>query len=87
MQTDKQIDFTTAADRARHIRELYKQLEKRLHGSAWTPQEVMLGYLSDVGELGRLVMAKEGRWLHGPRKFFSVNLLSIKLRVGFLGSC
>ena len=22
-----------------------------------------------------------------PRKFFSVNLLSIKLRVGFLGSC
>ena len=64
MPFDKKIDFTTATDRARHIRKLYKQLEERLHGSAWTPQEVMLGYLSDVGELGRLVMAKEGRWLH-----------------------
>ena len=64
MPTETKIDFTAASDRARHIRELYQQLEERLHGTAWTPQEVMLGCVADVGELGRLVMAKEGRWLH-----------------------
>jgi NTP pyrophosphatase (non-canonical NTP hydrolase) len=58
------VDFTAATVRARHSRELYRQLEKRLHGSVWTPQEVMLGYLYDIGELGRLVMAAEDRWLH-----------------------
>jgi len=64
MPTENKLDFTAAAARASHIRDLYKQLEERLHGSAWTPQEVMLGYLSDIGELGRLVMATQGRWLH-----------------------
>lgn len=64
MPMAKKVDFTAASARARHVRELYKQLEQRLHGSAWTPQEVMLGYLYDVGELGRLVMAAEDRWLH-----------------------
>jgi NTP pyrophosphatase (non-canonical NTP hydrolase) len=64
MPTGKKMDFTAATARARHIRELYKQLEERLHGSAWTLQEVMLGYLYDIGELGRLVMAAEDRWLH-----------------------
>jgi hypothetical protein len=63
MPTGK-TDFTAATARARHIRELYKRLEERLHGSAWTPQEVMLGYLYDIGKLGRLVMAAEDRWLH-----------------------
>lgn len=64
MPMAKKVDFTAASARARHVRELYKQLEQRLHGSAWTPQEVMLGYLYDIGELGRLVMAAEDRWLH-----------------------
>jgi NTP pyrophosphatase (non-canonical NTP hydrolase) len=64
MPTGKKIDFTAATVRARHIRELYKQSEERLHGAAWTPQEVMLGYVYDIGELGRLVMATEGRWAH-----------------------
>jgi NTP pyrophosphatase (non-canonical NTP hydrolase) len=64
MPTETKIDFTAAADRARHIRNLYKQLEERMHGSSWTPQEIMLGYQYDTGELGRLIMAAEGRWLH-----------------------
>ena len=64
MPTGKKVDFMAATARARHIRTLYRQLEERLHGSAWTPQEVMLGYLCDIGELGRLVMAAEERWLH-----------------------
>jgi len=58
------MDLASATDRALHIRRLYEQLEERLHGSAWTPQEVMIGFHSDVGELGRLVMAAEDRWMH-----------------------
>ena len=64
MATAKKVDFTAATARARHIRARYKELEIRLHGSAWIPQEIMLGYLHDIGELGRLVMAAEERWLH-----------------------
>jgi NTP pyrophosphatase (non-canonical NTP hydrolase) len=64
MPRGNKVDFAAATARARHIRQFYKQLEERLHGSAWTPQEMMLGYLYDVGELGRLVMAAEDRWLH-----------------------
>jgi len=64
MPAEEKIDFAAATARSLHIRELYKQLEERIHGSAWTPQEVMLGYVYDIGELGRLVMAKEDRWMH-----------------------
>lgn len=64
MPMETKVDLNAATDRARAIRELYQKLEKRLHGTAWTPQEMMLGYMADVGELGRLVMAQEGRWLH-----------------------
>ena len=64
MPTGKKIDLAAATARARHIRGLYKQLEERLHGNAWTTQEVMIGYLYDIGQLGRLIMAAEERWLH-----------------------
>ncbi len=64
MPSGNKINFTAATNRALNIRELYQQLEVRLHGRAWTPQEQMLGCVSDIGELGRLVMAAEGRWLH-----------------------
>lgn len=59
------MDLTTATARAMHVRGLYEQMEKRIHGSAWTPQELMVGFMQDVGDLGRLVMAAEGRWAHG----------------------
>jgi hypothetical protein len=64
MPTVKKVDFAAATARARHIRGLYKQVEERLHGNAWTTQEVMIGYLYDIGQLGRLIMAAEERWLH-----------------------
>jgi len=59
------VELAAANARARHVRDLYEQMEKRIHGSAWTPQELMLGFLQDVGDLGRVVMAAEGRWKHG----------------------
>jgi len=61
---DNPVDFTPPASRAVRIRKLYRQLEERNHGGAWTTQEDMIGFMSDVGELGRLLMASEGRWVH-----------------------
>lgn len=58
------IDFTAATSRAMQVRELYEQLERRHHGTAWSPQELMIGFLYDLGELGRLVMGAENRWMH-----------------------
>ena len=58
------IDLSNAAARAVQIRQLYHQLEVKNHGLAWTTQEDLIGLASDIGELGRLIMASEGRWVH-----------------------
>ena len=62
--SDANTDLSAATLRALRIRKLYNQLEEKMHGGAWTNQEDMIGLSSDVGELGRLVMAAEGRWIH-----------------------
>jgi NTP pyrophosphatase (non-canonical NTP hydrolase) len=59
-----ETDFSAAVERSLRIRELYNELEKRNHGGAWTNQEDVIGFVYDVGELGRMVMAAEGRWIH-----------------------
>ena len=33
--------FAAAGARALHVRGLYEQMEERIHGSAWSPQELM----------------------------------------------
>jgi len=59
------MDFADARSRSTHVRSLYEQLERRHHGSEWTTSELVVGLMQDVGDLGRLVMASEGRWAHG----------------------
>ena len=46
--------------RARRVRTLYAQLETRRRGRAWTRAELAQGFVGDVGDLMKLVMAKEG---------------------------
>ncbi len=58
------IDFTAASERAIRVRSLYQQLEERNHNGAWTIEEDMLAFATDIGVLGRLVMAAEGRWVY-----------------------
>ncbi len=60
----KAIDFTAATERAMRVRRFYQQLEERNHNGAWTTEEDMLAFSTDIGALGRLVMAAEGRWVH-----------------------
>ena len=64
MQDQPNIDFSDAVGRSMKVREIYHQLEERNHGSRWSKQEDMIGFVNDVGELGRMVMASEGRWLY-----------------------
>lgn len=44
------------------IREKYHALEERYHGTKWSAEEDALAFLTDAALVGRLVMAKEGRW-------------------------
>ena len=47
--------------RARRIRTLYAAYEIRRTGRAWSPAELAQGFAGDLGDLMKLVMAKEGR--------------------------
>ena len=47
--------------RARRIRNLYAEQEVRRTGRAWSPAELAQGFAGDLGDLMKLVMAKEGR--------------------------
>ena len=52
--------FKDLSDRAWRVRQLYAQLETLRHGRAWSAEEVALGFVGDVGDLAKLVQAKEG---------------------------
>lgn len=46
--------------RARKIRKLYAELETKRGGRAWTRGELAQGFVGDVGDLMKLLMAKDG---------------------------
>lgn len=46
--------------RAKKIRTSYSELEKEKYGKEWTSQNIMEGFVGDVGDLMKIVMAKEG---------------------------
>ncbi len=51
----------TLTRRAHEIRTLYARLETARAGTPWTRAELAQGFAGDVGDLMKLVMAKEGR--------------------------
>lgn len=53
------MDLDQIAAIAIKVREKYHQLEKK-NGHVWSNQEIMEGFVGDVGDLMKLVMAKEG---------------------------
>lgn len=54
------MDFSEMQARARGVRAQYADLEAARYGRAWTREEIMLGFLGDVGDLAKLVQGKEG---------------------------
>ena len=43
-----------------HVAALYDDLNLARHGRVWTRAETMMGFVGDVGDLAKLVMAAEG---------------------------
>lgn len=59
---DKEMTLQETAEKSMDIRKIYHALEKEMHGKEWTSEEDALAFLTDAALIGRLVMAKEGRW-------------------------
>jgi NTP pyrophosphatase (non-canonical NTP hydrolase) len=54
------VDFRELTARAMEIRRQYAALEQATYGRVWTREEVALGFVGDVGDLIKLVMAHTG---------------------------
>ncbi|WP_163543454.1 MazG nucleotide pyrophosphohydrolase domain-containing protein [Occultella kanbiaonis] len=54
------MQFIEMQARARAVRAKYAELESARYGRSWTPEETMLGFLGDVGDLAKLVQGKAG---------------------------
>ena len=52
--------FAELVQRAKEVREQYADLEKARYGRDWTREEIMLGFVGDVGDLSKLILANEG---------------------------
>ena len=54
------MNLPQLTDRAMQIRQGFADYEKRRTGRVWTREEIMQGFVVDVGDLMKLVMAKAG---------------------------
>lgn len=54
------MDLRALSDRAMEIRRRFARLERSKFRREWTKEEVMQGFVVDVGDLMKLVMAKSG---------------------------
>lgn len=54
------MDIKQLSKRAIEIRQMYSKLEKKQTGSEWSNLNLMEGFVGDVGDLMKIVMAKEG---------------------------
>jgi len=54
------MSLSALSARARRVRELYAALETKRGGRPWTRAELAQGFIGDVGDLMKLLMAKDG---------------------------
>ena len=54
------MQFHTLLQRAIEVRQQYARLEQARYGRSWTSEEVALGFVGDVGDLMKLVVAEGG---------------------------
>ena len=55
------MEFQNLIDRAMEIRKLYEEMENQRYGSPWTSEEIALGFVGDVGDLAKLIIAESGK--------------------------
>lgn len=65
MKKEITLSLQETADKSMEIRRIYHSLEKEIHGKEWNSEEDALAFPTDAALIGRLVMAKEGRWPSG----------------------
>ena len=54
------MEFSELSELARGVRAKYAAVERERYGRSWSREEIMLGFLGDVGDLAKLVQGKEG---------------------------
>jgi NTP pyrophosphatase (non-canonical NTP hydrolase) len=54
------MNLEQASERALQLRELFARYEQKLYGRSWTREELAIGFMGDVGDLMKLLQAKEG---------------------------
>jgi NTP pyrophosphatase (non-canonical NTP hydrolase) len=54
------VEYQDLLQRAVEIRRQYNNLSQARHGRAWTSEEIALGFVGDVGDLMKLVIAASG---------------------------
>ena len=54
------MELKQLIQRASEVREKYKGLEMKKYSKQWTNSQVAQGFVGDIGDLMKLVMAKEG---------------------------
>ena len=53
--------FEDLLQKAVAVRQLYAKYEKEHYGSSWTTAEIALGFVGDVGDLAKLILAADAR--------------------------
>lgn len=56
----KHMQFNDLVNKAIEVREAYKKYEKNVLGKTWSKENFAEGLVGDVGDLMKLIMAKEG---------------------------
>lgn len=54
------MTYQELLDAAVRVREKYNKLNARDNGAAWDGDKLMAGFVGDVGDLSKIVMAKNG---------------------------
>lgn len=54
------MELAQLSERALQVRQRFTEFEQAKTGRAWTREELMQGFVVDVGDLMKLVMAKAG---------------------------
>ncbi len=55
------MEFSQLVERAMEVRAWYEEFERKQYGNSWSNEELALGFVGDVGDLAKLVMAVNGR--------------------------
>lgn len=55
------MKFEELLKRALEIRKKYQEFEAKHFGESWDGKDLMSGFMGDVGDLAKLITAKEGK--------------------------